>query len=140
MSVEHVRGYFTIERNIVGLTLREMELALGFRPGRLAPGARVLVLQRQPLVGEFVYAASTLRSDAKGLVGVDQRLAAASTTIPHAWLGQRLVKIHPSLPHSDAEVYPSAQTPVEQWQLLRPVPAEEVARLSGSQAYWPPRA
>jgi hypothetical protein len=53
--MEYVTGYFTIERNIVGATLPEMETRLGLRPGRLARGARVLVLLRQPLVGEFVF-------------------------------------------------------------------------------------
>ena len=38
------KGYFTVERNIEGATLREIESKLGFRPGRLAQGARVLVL------------------------------------------------------------------------------------------------
>jgi len=135
MAVEYVRGYFTVERNITGLTLSEMERTLGFRLGWLTQGARILVLQRQPVVGEFVFAGSTRYPDADGLVGVEQRRAAASTIIPHAWLGQRLVKV---TARRD-ENYPKATTPVEQWQLLVPVQAEEVAQLTGNQAYWPPR-
>ena len=137
--MEYVRGYFTLERNIVGLTLQEMERKLGFRPGRLASGARILVLQRQPLVGEFVFAGSTRYSDAEGLVGVAQRRTAASTTIPHAWLGQRLVKIVPNLAHTASESYPQAASPVEQWELLAPLAADEVCRLDAKRSYWPPR-
>lgn len=96
--MEYVTGYFTIERNIVGATLPEMETRLGLRPGRLARGARVLVLLRQPLAGEFVFAGSTLYSDARGLVGVDQR---KNVPVPHAWLGQRLVKVVPNLLHAN---------------------------------------
>ena len=131
--MEYVTGYFTIERNIVGATLPEMETRLGLRPGRLARGARVLVLLRQPLAGEFVFAGSTLYSDARGLVGVDQR---KNVPVPHAWLGQRLVKVVPNLPHSESERYPSAKSPVEQWQLLMPVQAEQVCELPGQQTYW----
>jgi hypothetical protein len=131
--MEYVTGYFTIERNIVGATLPEMETRLGLRPGRLARGARVLVLLRQPLVGEFVFAGSTLYSDARGLVGVDRR---KNVPVPHAWLGQRLVKVVPNLPHSETEWYPAAKSPVEQWQLLMPVQAEQVGEVTGQQAYW----
>jgi hypothetical protein len=136
--MEHVTGYFTIERNIIGSTLREMEPKLGFRPGRLTEkGARILVLRRQPAVGEFVFAGSTRYSDAEGLVRIDQR---RNVPIPHAWLGQRLVKVQPLLPHTDLEWYPRAQSPVEQWQLVVPVVAEEVWRQDNAlQAYWPRR-
>jgi len=137
--MEHVKGYFTVERNIAGLTLQQMEAALGFRPGRLTNGARVLVLKRPPLVGEFVFAGSTRYSDAKGLVGVQQRLSGASTSVPHAWRGQRLVKVAPNLLHTASELYPQAKSPVEQWELLAPLPAEEVCRLDWHQAYWPRR-
>src|SRR5262245_56400006 len=130
--MEYVTGYFTIERNIVGATLSDMETRLGLRPGRLSRGARVLVLLRQPLVGEFAFAGSTLYSDARGLVGVDQR---KNVPVPHAWLGQRLVKVVPNLPHSESERYPAAKSPVEQWQLLMPVQAEQVCELRGPQAY-----
>jgi hypothetical protein len=132
--MEMVRGYFTVERNIVGLTLREMEDALGFRPGRLASGARVLVLQKQPIVGQFVFAGSTRYSDAEGLVPIEQR---SEFPIPHAWLNQRLVKIDPNLAHTRGEEYPQAKSPVEQWELVVRVPADEVCRLTAGQAYWP---
>jgi len=131
--METVRGYFTVERNIVGSTLREMESKLGFRPGRLTHGARVLVLLRQPSVGEFAFAGSTRYSDADGLVGLDQR---RNFPIPHAWLGQRLVKVEPNLPHTVFESYPPARSPVEQWELLVPIPAEEVRRLTVNDVYW----
>jgi hypothetical protein len=130
--MEYVTGYFTIERNIVGATLTEMESKLGLRPGRLTHGARVLALRRQPSVGQFVFAGSTLYSDAKGLVGAGRR---RNVAIPHAWHGQRLIKVVPNLRHSD----PSALSPVEQWQLVEPVAADEVCRLHGTQAYWPAR-
>jgi hypothetical protein len=131
--MEYVTGYFTVERNIVGSTLRDMESKLGLRPGRLTHGARVLALLRQPSVGQFVFAGSTLYSDAKGLVAVAQR---RSVPVPHAWLGQRLVKVVPNLPHSAFEWYPAAKSPVEQWQLLVPVAAEEVGQLAAQEVYW----
>jgi hypothetical protein len=134
--MEQVTGYFTVERNIVGLSLREMESKLGLRPGRLTPGARVLALLRQPPVGQFVFAGSTLYSDAKGLVNVEQR---RTVSVPHAWLGQRLVKVVPNLGHSSFEWYPSARSPVEQWKLLVPVLAEQVCELGIDQKYWPGR-
>jgi len=137
--MEYVRGYFTVERNIVGLTLSQMEAKLGFRPGRLATGARLFALQRQPSVGEFVYAGSTRYSNAQGLVDVEKRREAASTTIPHAWLGQRLIKVRPNLPHTAPETYPNATSPVEQWELLVPLPADEICQLESNRAYWPPR-
>jgi hypothetical protein len=137
--MEYVRGYFTVERNIIGLNLREMEGKLGFRPGRLTSGARILALQRRPSVGEFVFAGSTRFSNAEGLVSLDQRRKAASTTVPHAWLGQRLVKIVPNLSPTAAESYPSASSPVEQWELLVRLPAQEVGRLESQRPYWPRR-
>jgi hypothetical protein len=137
--MEYVKGYFTVERNIVGLTLHQMEAKLGFRPGRLTNGVRILVLQRQPSVGEFVFAGSTRYPDAEGLVGVEQRRSAASTAVPHAWLGQRLVKVAPNLLHTASESYPKAMSPVEQWELLVPLPAEEVRQLDWHQTYWPKR-
>jgi hypothetical protein len=131
--MEYVKGYFTVERNIEGATLREMESKLGFRPGRLAQGARVLVLLNQPLAGQFVYAGSTLFSDAKGLVEIEKR---RNFPIPHAWLGQRLIKVVPLLRDGGDEQYPAATSPVEQWQLVVQVPAQEVSQLNGQRAYW----
>ena len=80
-----------------------------------------------------MFAGSTLYSDARGLVGVDQR---KNVPVPHAWLGQRLVKVVPNLPHSESESYPAAKSPLEQWQLLMPVQAEQVCELTGQQTYW----
>ena len=131
--MEYVKGYFTVERNIMGATLAELEQKLGFRRGRLALGARVLALQRRPAVGEFVVGGSTRLSAAEGLIPRDQR---RSVAIPHAWLNQRLVKVVPKLPHSEQEWYPAASSPVEQWELLVRVPAEEVCELTGPRAYW----
>ena len=131
--MEKVTGYFTIERNLIGLSPREMETRLGFRPGRLTRGARILVLARQPNLDEFIFAGSTKYSGAKGLVDAKLRRVAS---MPHAWLGQRLVKVDPNLPHSELESYPMAESPVEQWQLVKPVDASEVCRLTVDQKYW----
>jgi len=133
--MEKVTGYFTVERNLVGLSPREMETRLGFRPGRLTPGARILILARQPTVDDFIFAGSTRYPDANGLVDEARRRV---TSIPHAWLGQKLVKVAPNLPHSEFEWYPVAETPIEQWQLTRPVEATEVCRLTLDQQYWGP--
>jgi hypothetical protein len=132
--MEYVTGYFTIERNIVGCSLRELESKLGFRPGRLTDGARFLALVRPPAVGQFVFAGSTRYSDAKGLVDVGKR---RNVPIPHAWHGQRLIKVQPNLQHTATEWYPTASSPVEQWQLLVPIGAEEICQLTSDQVYWP---
>jgi hypothetical protein len=132
--MELVRGYFTVERNILGATLGELEEKLGFRQGRLtAQGARVLVLLRQPAPGEFVVGGSTRYSDGEGLIPRTER---RSVAIPHAWRNQRLVKVVPNLPHTHLERYPSAASPVEQWDLLVHVPADLVCELTGQRAYW----
>jgi hypothetical protein len=131
--MEKVTGYFTIDRNLVGLSPREMERSLGFRPGRLTPGARILLLVREPTLDDFIFAGSTRYSDANGLVDATHR---GLKSIPHAWLGQRLVKVAPILPHSAFEWYPIAKTPIEQWQLIRPVDARELCRLTVDQRYW----
>ena len=132
-ATETVTGYFTIERNLIGLSPREMESRLGFRPGRLTPGARILVLLRPPTLDECLFAGSTRYSDAEGLVDADLRRL---TSAPHAWLNQRLVKVDPNLPHSNFEWYPPARTAVEQWQLIKPVEAVEVCRLTVDKRYW----
>jgi hypothetical protein len=131
--MERVTGYFTIERNLVGLSPREMETRLGFRQGRLTPGARILVLLRQPTLEECIFAGSTRYSDADGLVGAPLR---RMTSTPHAWLNQRLVKVDPNLPHSSFEWYPPAENAVEQWQLIKPVEAIQVCTLVVDQPYW----
>jgi hypothetical protein len=131
-------GYFTIERHIVGLTVREIESKVGYRAGLLAAGARIFVFTQQPEVGQFVFAGSTLYSDAEGLVTVEQRLKAASTVIPGAWLHERLIKIVPvQAPPAERDSYPQAESPVEQWQLLVRLPAELVCELRGEQRYYP---
>lgn len=132
-TVEKVRGYFTLERNIEGLNMLEMESALGYPQGQLLEGARVLVLLEHPAVGQFVFAGSTLTPDADDLVPVAQR---RDFPTPHAWLGQRLVKVRPILSPIRGVKWPRAKQPVEQWQLCVPVGAREVCRLVGQDVYW----
>jgi len=129
-------GYFTIERSITGLSPREMASVLGMPDARMMAGARVLLLRRQPLVGEFVYAASTKRPDGEGLVNVSLR---SNFPIPHAWLGQRLIKVAPLVSHAEGLTYPKAASPVEQWRLVVPIEVEELCTLRADQRYWPPR-
>jgi hypothetical protein len=131
--MEYVRGYFTIERNIEGASLYDIEAKLGFRSGRLLYGARVLLLLRQPLAGQFLFAGSTRYSDARGLVRKEQR---QNVPVPNAWRGERLIKVVPNLRHTTFERYPNAETPVEQWELLVDVPAEELCRLEHPMRYW----
>ena len=130
--MRQVKGYFTVERNIERLSMREMETTLGFRPGRLAQGARILVLIRQPHPGEFVFAGSTRYPNADGLVTIDQR---SNVPVPHAWLGQRLVKVEP-IARVGPEQYPAADSPVEQWELVTPVHAEELCTLGPLDTYF----
>jgi hypothetical protein len=132
-AAEPVTGYFTVERNIVGLNLLEMESALGYPRDQLQEGARVLVLLEQPLVGEFVFAGSTLTPGADDLVPMAKR---RNFPIPHAWLGQRLVKVKPIVPPVKGVIWPRASRPVEQWQLCVHVDASEVCRLGPRDVYW----
>ena len=130
---EELAGYFTVERNIVGLNLLEMESTLGYPPGQLLKGARTLVLLAQPSVGQFVFAGSTLTPDAEDLVPIARR---QNFPIPGAWLGQRLVKVKPLLPPLKGVKWPRAKTPVEQWQLTKLVKMKEVCRLGPKDVYW----
>ena len=132
-AIEEIRGYFTLERNIEGLNLLEMESALGYPRGQLLEGARVLLLAEQPSVGQFVFAGSTLTPNADDLVPVARR---ANIPVPGAWLGQRLVKVKPILSPIRGLSWPRAKRPVEQWQLCVPVAATEVRRLGVRDVYW----
>ena len=126
-------GYFTIERNILSLTPRKMELVLGFRRGRLTHGARIVALDREPRIDEFEPRGSTLFPDG---IGLDRAGLHASKFIPGAWLGERLVKVEPILPHNAFEWYPPSPTAVEQWKLVKPISGHEICTLSADQPYW----
>jgi hypothetical protein len=128
-----VQGCFNIERNIRGLTTREIELRLGFRAGRLTHGARILALDREPHPDEFEPLGSTRFAHGTGLSKADLH---ASKFIPGAWLGERLIKVEPMLPHSAFEWYPSSPTGAEQWKLTRPISGHEICQLKAGQRYW----
>ena len=128
-----VQGCFTVERNIRGLTPREIELRLGFRPGRLTHGARIIALDREPTINEFEPLGSTRFPNGQGLSRTELR---ARAFIPGAWLGERLVKVEPTMPHSAFEWYPESSTGAEQWKLTSPVPGHEIGQLKAGQRYW----
>lgn len=128
-----IEGCFTLEKNIRGLTPREIELRLGFRPGRLTHGARILALDREPRSDEFAPLGSTRFPNGRGLNGTELQ---ASSFIPGAWLGERLVKVEPTIPHSGFEWYPKASAGAEQWKLTKPVPGHEIGQLKAGQRYW----
>lgn len=133
---QRVTGYFTIESNILGLNTRQIELRLGFRPGRLDAGARVWVLQRTPRLGEFSCRGSTRVPDGRGL---DHQRIAATQFLPGAWVNQRLVKVEPITPHSREESYPRAQgIAAEQWYLnpSATIHATLTQELRGGETYW----
>src|SRR5688572_23439461 len=108
-GIEKLAGYFTVERNVQGVNLFDLESMLGYPPGQLLHGARVFVLLQQPSVGQFVFAGSTLTPDASDLVPIAQR---RNVPIPGAWLGQRLVKVKPNLPPIKGVTWPRAKSPV----------------------------
>jgi hypothetical protein len=129
-----IKGYFTIERNIRGLSTEEIERSLGFRLGRLTHGARILVLDREPSPNEYVSAGSTLFPAGKGLSASELQ---RTQFRPGAWLGERLVRVEPVLPHSEFEWYPRAfSLAAEQWILTQEIPAHEVCRLIPGDRYW----
>ena len=128
-----VQGCFTIEKNIRGLTIREIELRLGFRTGRLTHGARIIALDREPTVHEFEPLGSTRFANGTGLSKTDLH---ASKFIPGAWLGERLIKVEPILPHSAFEWYPPSPTGAEQWKLTGLITGHEICQLKAGQTYW----
>ena len=139
-----VVGWFTLEKNIVNRQLEEIETALGLPHGLLLrKGARILLLNRRPSVGEFAFGGSTLYPDGQGLVALDER---QNVPVPHAWLGQRLAKVMPVGPRLPDDKYPRVtQGQVEQWLLMVKVDATEVSELQPRQpgqpgrTYWPKR-
>jgi hypothetical protein len=122
-----------LERNIVGLNLCEMEDAIGYIPGQLRDGCRILLLVEQPSVGQFAFAGSSLTPAAEHLVPQPKR---EHIPIAGAWWGERLVKVKPNSPYFEGK-WPKAKRPVEQWLLTQYVTAREIARLSGNDVYWP---
>src|SRR4051812_12301176 len=122
MAWEMVDGYFTTEDNIRGLTPKEMEERLGFWPGRLAQGARVLVLDREPRSNEFEPVGSTYYPLGKGL---DRSALHKTKFRPGAWLGRRLVKVKRVGVEIECE-FPRASIAAEQWTLTTRVWAHEV--------------
>ena len=132
-GIERLAGYFTVERNIQGLNLPDLESTLGYPPGQLRQGARIFVLLEQPSVGQFVFAGSTLTPDAGDLVPIALR---RNVPIPGAWLGQRLIKVKPNLPPIKGIDWPRAKRPTEQWQLTALVKMKEVCRLGPTDVYW----
>jgi hypothetical protein len=132
--METVSGYFTTERNIRGLTTRQIEERLGFRLGRLKNGARILALYREPSPHQYVPVGSTLFPRGEGLNAKELERTKFS---PGAWLGERLVKVVPELQRSKGESDPpSSSIHAEQWELTEEVPAREVCRLKAGETYW----
>ena len=106
---------------------------LGFRRGRLTHCARILVLDREPFPGEYESAGTTLFPRGEGLNSKELK---NTQFRPGAWLGQRLVKVEPVLPHTEFEWYPPSFSAAEQWKLVRDIPAHEVCSLAVGQTYW----
>lgn len=127
-----LKGCFTIERNIRGLTTQQIEARLGFRRGRLTHGARILALDREPYPNEYESLGSTFFPNGAGL---NAKQLEKTKFRPGAWLGQRLVKVEPNLPHSSFEWYPRSSSAAEQWRLIKAVPAHETCRLTVGETY-----
>lgn len=152
-----IAGYITLEKNIVGLSVEEMERTLGLPSGHLSPTAQIFRLRAWPSVGQFAAAGSTITPDRKKLadgsysselIDISER---STVPIPHSWLHQRLVKVKSSAPHP-AETFPRSPAlvrrthdgryvddrgHVEQWKLLVPVDADLVRELQRGHTYWP---
>ena len=127
--MEFVKGYFTIEGNIRGLTTQEIERRLGFRAGRLDQGCRILALVGEPNSSECISRGSTSYSGGGGLRGIP-------FFRPSAWLRQRLVKVEPVHPHTPWETYPPCVSiAAEQWELTQSFPAHEICRLRAGDIY-----
>ncbi|MGE3173963.1 MAG: hypothetical protein AB7O97_15160 [Planctomycetota bacterium] len=128
-----ITGYFTIERNLEGLSTLDMERRLGFPTGRMAAGAKVWLLSRHPDLGQFESWGSTLTPDGDGL----NRAVMLRCGIPGAWYGQRLVKVEPVIRHVDGDEYPRATgMPVEQWRLTVEILAHLACVLQPGARYW----
>lgn len=129
-----VIGYFTIESTIVGLNTRQIEMKLGFQEGRLARGASILVLDKEPKPDQYTPAGSTFFPGTKGLNTEELK---RTQFRPGAWVGQRLVKVVADLAY-DARGEDPRGTPMaaEQWILTDYVSAHEVWRLKAGDTYW----
>jgi hypothetical protein len=147
-----VSGYITLEKNITGLSLEEIEWTLGLPTKYLSPAAQVFRLKQLPMVGQFAFAGSTITPDHKNeLVEISKR---SNIPIPGTWWHQRLVKVKPPAPHASEDEFPRSPSPVrrnngsfvdsrghvEQWILLVKVDAELVRELKRGEKYWPPRS
>jgi len=130
------KGYFTIERNIMGLNTSEIESTLGFRPGRFDKGVIFLELLQRPTLDQFEQGGSTRYSARKGL----KINELTPRIIPFAWTNQRLVKIEPIIRHTPLESYPAAPRfgASEQWLLKEGVEilAREICTLQKGDTYW----
>lgn len=125
-----VRGYFTVERKIIGLTTHEIEHRLGFRRNFLTYGCCVVALAREPEPDEYEPAGSTLFPGGQGVRSLPKFK-------PGSWLGTRLVKVVSGL-SGDHEMYPRCfSLAAEQWRLtVDSFPAYEVCRLRAGDTYW----
>ncbi len=139
-----VKGCVTREWFLLGKSLPEMEAILGYRPGRLDPGAWLLALNRLPANDEFKFAGYTHWPGGKPTSGARPALAFDEEKVKNQIRSEkwrlsgpdRLVKVIPVTPHSDIETYPVGRG-AEQWILTREIPATVIASLQPGDVYLP---
>ncbi len=135
-----IKGFITQEKFLLGRSLPEIELILGFRSGHFERGARVVALEQIPHVDQFDLAgysqvAGHRLADQYGKIPLDRQklkeflVAHVFTTVG----SNRLVKvlamhdIQTSLKNN--EQYPSGEG-APQWILLSEIPGRIVAEIS----------
>ena len=153
-------GYVLRLDTIRGQPPAELERRLGYRPGRLAQGWRLLFLLDRPAPeqielrgythwsdgapsGHLVPEAARAGRRAEDLLRSDHGFSAQDLLktkrgiIDRYFLLQdpsRIVKVLPVTPHTDAETYPPG-TGIQQWRLAAPLRFRVKALVPPGQAY-----
>jgi hypothetical protein len=129
-DVTTVKGFFTKEKFVAGRTLRELEKALGYNPGRFSKGIIVLNLLQMPSKQDFSLAGYSNVAGHRWKEPTDLDVEKLKANAMQEWKlsGQdRLVKIWPNIPH-DPSFDPDFQYPpgggVPQWKSKVSLPAK----------------
>lgn len=141
-----VTGFITQEKFILGKSLPELELLLGFHSGRLKEGAKIYVLTQLPQPNQFelrgysqVAGHQWEKKFPQGTNLDENKIKEFLIKNVFTTIGNnRLVKIKAISNHiisfSDDDQYPPGLG-IPQWKLITPLMVREVALLNGNDRY-----
>lgn len=114
-----VSGFITIEENLRGLGLRELEDILGFPNSYLCCGARIVIIDEKAVRGSFLFLGSTFYpaqpNEDRSSVTSDLKVE-PKAYVPGAWLGRRLAQVQRLHKRTERREFPRAMTTrTEQW-------------------------